>query len=315
MTLRWMVGTLAAAVVALLAQSAFAGDLVELRDGTLIDAERVDVLDNHMVLHVARSTEGVRKQVRVKLADIEPRSAATVWARTLDDADTDGWLRLANFSREKSLFDAAEASYAAAAETSDAAKLALDLFRDARPGLEARHHFERACDLFRHDEPTAAASAARAAVAADEAGPDAVMAQELLDLLGPATAAPAMPSPVRNARHELTLRRLQTIAKRGTSRLRASPGGLRISSSRSSRLSSGTRLLGDVAERLGDLTGDDVDEGTRTAAAALLARVQKARVDGLLHLGDLQLASGARRSAISAAPRGALDRPGRTARR
>jgi hypothetical protein len=287
---------LVALVVGTLAAPAAAGELIELRDGKLIEADRVDVTGDHIVLHVAADPGGVAKQIRVRLERVDPKSAARAWAATLGAADADDWLRLAGFARENALFDVAEHGYGRAAATSEKAAEILAAFRAARPREESRHHFETADRLLRAKQPEASALAARAAVRADSKGPYAGMARELLEIL---SAKPKVTQDDAATRKLKTaLKRLEPRAARGEARLQAVS---RVrESNRATVVGSAARMLGEVATRLRPLLSDGVDAPTQERASRLLDRVQRLRVEGLLLLADLRLQSGADRAAMAA---------------
>jgi len=285
---------------------ALADDLVELRDGTVVNAERVDLLGDYVVLHIKRGKDGSKKQLRMRIADVDLRSALHARAKSIDESDAVAWLELAAIARGGGLFDLAEAGYSQAARHSEVAKAKNDEFVAARPAEESRHLFEAACIHFRAGDRDAAAASAQGAVSANSGGPDALMATELLKLLAgadeadaqaTATALGSAPSPnsIQNAR---TLRRLAKLAARGGTRLRRARAG--ELGSRPAAVRSATRDLGDVAERLTELQAHDLDDDARTRAARLLEMVQEHRVQGLLLVADLGMAAGYQRTPLAA---------------
>ena len=279
-----------------LCSTAWAGELVELRDGRLVEVENVTPTDTGLVLHIAPETDGMRTEMRVALDEVDAESAARAWGASLRPTDVEGWLRLAGFARKSALFDLAERSFERAADSSTVAEEQLQDYRQARPAEESRHHFEAACDAFRKGRQEDAATFARASIAAHDKGPDAAMARELLELMD----TPATPESRRRSRTDAAaareLRKLESFAARGESRLTRTTTG-----TRASNLSSATRLLGDVSERLAKLTAKrDVDAATLESAAELREKVDGQRVNGLLHLADLALDAGADQISLNA---------------
>jgi hypothetical protein len=247
------------------------------------------------VLHLAPAADGTRVEMRVRSDDVDAASVTRAWGASLAATDVEGWLRLARFAREKALFDLADRGFARAADASTVAKEHLEAFRAARPAEESRHHFEIACEAFRADRHARAADAARACIAAHETGPDAVMAQELLDLLDQDAPAKTPSQAKADAAAARELKRLEAYAARGEARLSRPTRG-----SRAAAINSATRLLGDVSERLEKLVGADIDPATRRRATELREQVDGHRVNGLLHLADLALQAGADRTSLSA---------------
>ncbi len=290
---RWLVAVL---VASLFGSSAVAGELIEMQDGELIEADEVVVTERQFVLRVAPGVENTVKDRHVRLEDVEPMSAVRAWAATLSDDDAAGWLRLADFARATGLFDVAELGYERAAETSELALDTLTAFRADRAGEESRHHFRVAIDLFDSGRRGSAAEEAQLAVDADADGAYAAMGRELLALLEEGNEIVAV-RPV-NSRDARALKRLESYAARGAARLESATG--RSPHDRTVKIHSATRLLGGVALRLQPLASRDVDESTRARALRALADVQQQRVTGLLQLADLRLQDGADRTAMTA---------------
>jgi len=170
-------------LAALWASPASAVEIVELKDGRLIEAEQVRVTGERLRIRLY-SPEGDRTvEYALPFDQVLPEFVYYAWLDGIEPGDAAAQVALGDWARGQGLFSLALARYETAADSDVEVRKQLPKWQAEMRDEEATYRFERAWELFRSDAVHEARVQATYLLANFADSAEAGRTQELLDII------------------------------------------------------------------------------------------------------------------------------------
>ena len=145
-----------ASALVLLASSALAIDIVEMKDGRLYEVERATFKGDRLSIKLHTPGEDKLVVFTVPIHRVVPEFVYYAWAETIQEGETQKRIKLAEWSRINGLFRHAWKQYQQAAATDEKVRASLDELGRTMHEEEATWIYHEAEKLFREDDVKAA---------------------------------------------------------------------------------------------------------------------------------------------------------------
>ena len=290
--------------LALLAPAALGLDIVELKDGRVLEVEKVEVKRGKLFVRLHVRKPGQVVAYAIPFDRVVPEFVYYAWAAGIDAGDAAGWRRLADWARGHGLFRLAWRSYGNAAATDQTPPKEMAELKAKLREEEATWSFEEAWRLFRAGDAAAARVRVERLLEGFPDSKEAGRAQGLLSIIR--EREQFMSEQKKQAEIAKRARKQRREVDRLAKRMRqADSQVLRArfihAAEAKRRLAWAAYTYRKAALRLADLLDVVEVDDLRLTLEALLGGVQERLVRTFLKLGDLRYLTGDVAGALDAA--------------